>query len=59
MDDTSAKSSKPLLAQSGSELMDSALGERATDAAMASGGQWVKAISEGRMPSRRTKGNCR
>lgn len=50
---------KPLLLQSGSELMDSALGERATDALMASGGQWVKAISEGRLASRHASGKSR
>jgi hypothetical protein len=53
------KHTKPLLLQSGKEMMDTVLGERATDAALASGGDWVKAISERRMPSRHQKGQGR
>jgi hypothetical protein len=54
-----AKASKPLLLQSGAELMDSAVGERTTHALMASGGDWVKANSERRLPSRHNKSNGR
>jgi hypothetical protein len=53
------KHTKPLLLQSGKEMMDTVLGERATDAALASGGDWVKAISERRMPSRHQRGQGR
>ena len=59
MDDTSVKPAKPFLLQSGSELMDTTLGEKATDAATASGCRSVKAISEGRMPSRHSKAQGR
>ena len=47
---------KPLLLQSGSEMMDTVIGEKATDAVMASGGEWVKAIREQRLPSRHNRG---
>ena len=47
---------KPLLLQSGSEMLDTVLGEKASDAVMASGGDWVRSIREGRLPSRHNKG---
>ena len=53
-----SKHTKPLLLQSGKEMMDSVLGERATGVAMASGRGWVSSISERRIPSRHLKGDC-
>jgi hypothetical protein len=53
------KAPKPLLQQSGSEMLDTVAGEKTTDAVMASGSDWVKAVSERRMPSRHTKAQTR
>ena len=50
------KSPKPLVLQSGREMLDTVVGEKAADATMASGSEWVKAVTQGRLPSRRSNG---
>ena len=50
---------KPLVLQSGSELLESTAGSQAKDAVMASGSDWVKAVANGRLPSHRNSGRSR